>query len=131
MVRQKKTGHPVKFEPSEHTRHAIGDYLQACAKQSVDYLFTGRRGTGMCLTTRQFARLFYVPGMQHCGGVIGTDRFDAFGALVDWVENGKAPGKSIRVTAGDKSLPMCSYPEYPKYHKGPENEAESYACSSK
>jgi len=57
MVRQKKTGHPVKFEPSEHTRHAIDDYLQACAKQSVDYLFTGRRGTGMCLTTRQFARL--------------------------------------------------------------------------
>ena len=60
MVRQKKTGHPVKFELSEHTRHAIDDYLQACAKQSGDYLFTGRRGTGMCLTTRQFARLVSV-----------------------------------------------------------------------
>ena len=57
--------------------------------------------------------------------------WDRFALLVDWVENGKAPGKSIKVTAGDKSLPMCSYPEYPKYNKGPENEAESYSCSSK
>ena len=60
-------GHPVKFELSEHTRHAIDDYLQACAKQSVDYLFTGRRGTGMCLTTRQFARL--VSGWLSSNGV--------------------------------------------------------------
>jgi hypothetical protein len=61
------SGHPVKFELSEHTRHAIDDYLQACAKQSVDYLFTGRRGTGMCLTTRQFARL--VSGWLSSNGV--------------------------------------------------------------
>ena len=45
--------------------------------------------------------------------------FDRFALLMDWVENGKAPGKSITVTAGDRSLPMCSYPEYPKYNKGP------------
>ena len=31
-VRQKKTGHPVKFELTEHTRHAIDDYLQSCPK---------------------------------------------------------------------------------------------------
>lgn len=61
------SGHPVKFELSEHTRHAIDDYLQACAKQAVDYLFTGRRGTGMCLTTRQFARL--VSGWLSSNGV--------------------------------------------------------------
>ena len=35
--------------------------------------------------------------------------------LVDWVEKGVAPGKSIVVTGEGRSLPMCSYPEYLKY----------------
>jgi integrase len=55
-VRQ-KTGHAVKFELTEHTRQAIDDYLKATHKQSDEYLFTGRRGPGMNLTTRQYARL--------------------------------------------------------------------------
>src|SRR5690606_1674920 len=33
-----------------------------------------------------FARIFPVAGMGHCQGGPATDRFDAFGALVDWVE---------------------------------------------
>jgi len=33
------------------------------------------------------------------------------------------------VTAGQKSFPMCSYPDYPKYVKGPVETAESYQCS--
>ncbi len=28
-------------------------------------------------------------------------------------------------------LGMCSYPEYPKYGKGPATEAESYQCSAR
>ena len=51
--------------------------------------------------------------------------------LADWVEKGIAPGKSVKVTAGQKSLPMCSYPEYPKYLKGAADAAESYQCSAK
>ena len=56
-VRQKKTGHPVKFEVTEHTRQAIDDYLRSSGKQPGEFLFTGRRGPGMNLTTRQYARL--------------------------------------------------------------------------
>ncbi len=56
-VRQKNTGHPVKFELTEHTRQAIDDYLSATKKQPDEFLFTGRRGPGMNLTTRQYARL--------------------------------------------------------------------------
>ncbi len=33
------------------------------------------------------------------------------------------------VTAGERSLPMCSYPEYPRYVDGPEDSADSYRCS--
>ena len=45
MVRQKKTGHPVKFELTEHTRQAIDDYLNSAHKQPGEYLFAGRRGS--------------------------------------------------------------------------------------
>jgi integrase len=56
-VRQKKTGRPVKFELMDQTRHAIDDYLKAADKKSGDFLFTGRRGFGHSMTTRQYARL--------------------------------------------------------------------------
>jgi integrase len=56
-VRQKKTGRPVKFELTDQTRQAIDDYLKAAGKKPGDFLFTGRRGFGQCMTTRQYARL--------------------------------------------------------------------------
>ncbi len=91
-----------------------------------------------------FARFFVLPQTGH--GLTGTNyttdgdgkpqearqvpsTFDRVKLLVDWVEKGVAPGKSIVVTGGGRSLPMCSYPEYPKYNKGPADAAESYECS--
>jgi integrase len=58
MVRQKKTGRPVRFELSEQTRQAVDDYLKAANnKRSGEFLFTGRRGPNRNMTTRQYARL--------------------------------------------------------------------------
>ena len=56
-VRQKKTGHPVKFELTDQTRQAVDDYLRAAGKKPGQYLFTGRRGFDRSMTTRQYARL--------------------------------------------------------------------------
>jgi integrase len=56
-VRQKKTGRPVKFELTDQTRQAIDDYLKAAAKKPGEFLFAGRRSSGHCMTTRQYARL--------------------------------------------------------------------------
>ena len=56
-VRQKKTGRPVKFELTDQTRQAIDDYLKDAAKKPGEFLFVGRRGSGHCMTTRQYARL--------------------------------------------------------------------------
>jgi hypothetical protein len=91
-----------------------------------------------------FARLYVLPQTGHglSGTNYGTDgegktiaarpvpnTFDRVALLTDWVEKGVAPGKSIKVTAGDRSFPMCSYPEFPKYSKGQVDAADSYACS--
>jgi feruloyl esterase len=91
-----------------------------------------------------FARLFVMPQANHGlsgrnHGVDGEGRtipvapipnaFDRVRLLLDWVERGTAPGKSVVVTAGDKSLPLCSYPEYPRYLEGPAAAAASYRCS--
>jgi integrase len=56
-VRQKKAGRPVRFESSEQTRHAVDDYLKAPGKRHGEFLFAGRRGLGLSMTTRQYARL--------------------------------------------------------------------------
>jgi feruloyl esterase len=90
-----------------------------------------------------FARLFVMPQAGHglSGrnlGVNGEGRtipvapipnaFDRVRLLMDWVERGVAPGKSVVVTAGEKSLPLCSYPEYPHYVEGSLADAKSYQC---
>ena len=36
--------------------------------------------------TGEWVRLFMVPGMGHCGGGEGPNRFDAVASLEQWVE---------------------------------------------
>jgi integrase len=55
-IRQKKTGLPVRFEITEHTRQAVDDYIRTAGRKSGDFLF-GRRGRSGGITTRQYARL--------------------------------------------------------------------------
>jgi feruloyl esterase len=57
------------------------------------------------------------------------NRFDQLQLLFDWVENNKAPEMSVIVTAGEKSLPLCSYPTYPRYRSGAPASASSYVCA--
>jgi feruloyl esterase len=97
-------------------------------------------------TVDSFARFFVLPQTNH--GLSGRsysvdgdgkpvaqqpipNTYDRVGIITDWVENHRAPGKSVPVTAGERSLPMCSYPAYPKYVSGPATTAASYVCSTK
>jgi Tannase and feruloyl esterase len=83
--------------------------------------------------TPDFFRLFMVPGMGHCGGGIGTDRFDAVTALINWVEKGRAPDV-IRASrsVGDRevrSRPLCPYPKVARYSgHGSIDEAANFSC---
>jgi integrase len=56
-VRQKKTGRPVRFELTEHTREAIDDYLRKSGRKPGQFLFPGRGQAENGLTARQYARL--------------------------------------------------------------------------
>ena len=79
-------------------------------------------------------RLYMIPGMAHCRGGIGADRFDAMSRLVDWVENGVAPGPIPASRAGadgqlNQTRPMCPYPQAAVYNgSGDVNAAGSYTC---
>ena len=44
MVRQRKTGRPVKFEIAEHTRQAVDNYLRENPRTSDEFLFIGWKG---------------------------------------------------------------------------------------
>jgi hypothetical protein len=81
-----------------------------------------------------FVRLFAVPGMNHCGGGPSTDRFDAFDALVNWVEK-KTPPEKIVATAGpgtpwpNRTRPLCPYPAFAKYKgSGGIEDAANFVC---
>lgn len=91
-----------------------------------------------------FARLYVLPQTGHgltgtSYDVDGTGRpvtsgpipsgFDRLTMLIDWVERQVPPGRSIVGTAGDRTMPICSYPEYPRYLSGPPEAAASYACT--
>ena len=77
-----------------------------------------------------FARLFVIPQANHGLGGNGIPNiYDRVGLLIDWVEHNKAPGKRVTLTGSGRSMPMCSYPAYPKYTGGPTDLAGSYTCS--
>jgi len=83
--------------------------------------------------TQEFARLFLVPGMQHCGGGPGADTFDAVSAVERWVEEGQAPKQIVasHQTHGqvDRTRPLCPYPQVAVYNgKGSTTDAASFAC---
>jgi feruloyl esterase len=87
-----------------------------------------------------FARLFALPGVTHCGGGPGLDKFDALGALVDWVEKGKAPDRIIATVnpankdvpadwSRTRSRPLCPWPSFARYGGGDAENAASFACA--
>lgn len=58
---------------------------------TIDYYETMTRTMGGPVPTRKFARLFMIPGMDHCAGGSGAYAINYMGAITDWVEHGKAP----------------------------------------
>ncbi len=97
----------------------VNYYEQAVAKNGAD--------------TRDFFRLFMVPGMGHCGGGIGPDRNDAMTAMINWVEKGKAPDSILASRVVDnktvRTRPLCPYPQVARYSgQGSIDDAANFRC---
>jgi feruloyl esterase len=101
--------------------------------------------------TDAFARLYLVPGMQHCSDGPGPHSFGQGGssvanqpegnvllALEQWVEKGRAPSSLVATKYKDDdstkgvlaTRPLCPYPEIIKYKgQGDPKEASSFVCA--
>jgi len=81
-----------------------------------------------------FARVYAVPGMNHRGGGPSTDQFDAFAALVEWVEKGTAPDRIIATARAatmwpGRTRPLCPYPQRARYSaSGRIEDAANFEC---
>jgi len=60
-------------------------------RETIDYHATVERVMGGGRATRDFYRLFMVPGMNHCEGGDGASRIDWLAALDAWVDGRSAP----------------------------------------
>jgi feruloyl esterase len=81
--------------------------------------------------TRDFFRLFLVPGVHHGGGGPGFTGFDSFSALEDWVERGTPPDKLLasKLSNGivERTRPIYPYPILARYSgKGDPNQEASF-----
>jgi feruloyl esterase len=107
-------------------------------------------------TIDKFARLYVVPQAGHglsgrsykvngegkpveIKNIPGPDGNDNMNLLMNWVENGQAPSKTLVVGSkgkiGDKQegagYLLCSYPNYPKYLGGPTDQVSSYVSADR
>ena len=101
--------------------------------------------------TRQFLRLFMVPGMEHCNLGTGPCFFGQAGkgmpydadhdvnlAIERWVEKGIAPDTIVAFrplatepnkTPGIRTRPLCTYPKVARWKgQGSTDEAANFAC---
>jgi len=103
-------------------------------------------------SARDFARLFMIPNMAHCGGGPATNNFSAnmLTAITRWVENGTPPDKIVAANTNTSSpfpasapfdprvaqsfptggtRPICAYPKQTRYKgTGATNEAANFVC---
>ena len=99
-----------------------------------------------------FARLFMIPNMAHCGGGPATNSFNGnlLNAITNWVEKDVAPDKIVAANTSTSSpfpgtapfdprvaqnfptggtRPLCAFPRQARYKgMGATNDASNFAC---
>jgi len=106
------------------------------ARESIDYYQRLAMSNGSLATASTWARLFLVPGMNHCSGGPATDSFDGLTAIVDWVERGAAPDQvPARALATNRyfpnrSRPLCAFPSSARYAgSGNIEDGSNFVCA--
>ena len=121
-------------DPQIPTLNTVTYYERLITSQTREGRHDGGKRNEALRRTQEFARLFLVPGVVHCGGGAGPDTIDGLSPLVQWVEHGIAPDQIIvskvtdGVTAFSRSL--CPYPALPRYTGvGDPTKAGSFVCA--
>lgn len=123
--------------------HGTSDAVFSSDDTAAWYDALARRHGG---SAAGFARYFPVPGMNHCRGGPATDQFDMLGALVNWVEQGRAPDAVVAGVRGTgnpggvnnelpahwspaRTRPLCPYPQVAAYKgSGDIESADNFTC---
>jgi feruloyl esterase len=95
-------------------------------------------GEGTSVAENDFVKLVMVPGGGHCGANVAKypyvpATYDFSTAMVDWVENGKAPVEGIKswgpTNGDDRTRKLCTWPQVAKLNEGGDvDDWESYTC---
>lgn len=114
--------------------HGEADQLIA-HKGTLDYRQKVEAGMGGTSEVDEFFRLFFAPGVDHCGSgsTPGAPPKDAFGALRSWVENGTTPevlpAEAYYFAPDQFTRKLCLYPGVAKYNgSGDPTSLESFDC---
>jgi feruloyl esterase len=86
--------------------------------------------------TREFFKLYMMPGVFHCSGGVGPACFDPLSLVIPWVEKGTAPGTIVaEQREGAKVVrtrPLCAWPEVAKYNgQGSPDDSASFRCAGR
>jgi Tannase and feruloyl esterase len=88
------------------------------ADQHISPLFTiqyyeAMQNTMGASTVDQFARLYLVPGVGHCGGGEGNPNIDLVTSITNWVEEAKVPRSVMTYQTDSSNNVTASRPVYP------------------
>ncbi|MBL4826106.1 MAG: tannase/feruloyl esterase family alpha/beta hydrolase [Spongiibacteraceae bacterium] len=90
-------------------------------------------------SAQSFSRLFFAPGVNHCGGGAGPNSFDMLAVLEDWAERDIAPERIVAAKYRDNDMrqplvrtrPLCAYPAVARWDGlGDVNREESFICAT-
>ncbi|MDP9170787.1 MAG: tannase/feruloyl esterase family alpha/beta hydrolase [Acidobacteriota bacterium] len=123
---------PLKKRGGKIVQYAGWADQQVNPQPGIDYYNAVSKRLGAA-ETRDFYRMFMVPGMFHCNGGPGCGSVDWLTVVMDWVEQGKAPaqivGAHVENGKTTRTRPLCPFPQVARYKgTGSIDEATSFAC---
>jgi len=111
----------------------MADYAQS-PYAGIRYFENVKQRLGQAAVA-DFIRLYTAPGVDHVGSGAPAN-VDMLSVLVDWVEQGRAPGelvvseqKPVQPVVTIRTLPLCQWPDWPRYKQGDQNVASSFECT--
>jgi feruloyl esterase len=102
----------------------------------IEYYKSAAASLGGVTAAANTMKMYFLPGVDHCGGGNGAGTFNFLKALDSWVDTSTSPdgGKVQKLDVSGTEIlsrPLCAYPQYPRYvGPGPSAVSSSFVCSN-